>query len=135
MKKLVLLLALLALTGAAFSACGEDDSDSGATQATDINPETDTIEASAPEDGSLEFDQESLEAKGSSVTVTFENPAPIAHDFCIEGSDGDELGCTELVADGDTSSQQFDLEPGEYTFFCSVAGHREAGMEGELTVE
>jgi plastocyanin len=135
MKKLVPLLLMLALAGGTLAACGDDDESTDAAESSDVNPETDTIEVSAPSDGSLRFDQDSLDANAGTITVTFENPAPTAHDFCIEAEDGDELGCTDLVADGDTATQQFELEAGKYTFYCSVAGHREAGMEGELTVK
>jgi plastocyanin len=136
MKKHVLPLTLLALAPFALAACGGDDEgDSAATETSgDVNPSTEAIEVAAVPDGTFAFEQESLETEPGQLTVTFDNPAPIAHDFCVEDPGGEELGCTDLIADGDTDTAQFDLEPGEYTYFCSVAGHRDGGMEGTLTV-
>jgi uncharacterized cupredoxin-like copper-binding protein len=121
----------------AIAACGGDDDEETTTETepADANTATESLEVAAVSDGSLAFDQESLETEAGSVTVTLSNPAPIAHDFCVEDSGGEEIGCTNIVADGDTSTTTLSLEPGEYTFFCSVAGHREGGMEGPLTVE
>jgi plastocyanin len=39
------------------------------------------------------------------------------------------------VGQGGTSTVSASLKPGTYTFYCSVPGHREGGMEGKLTVE
>lgn len=125
----------LALSALALAACGGDDEATTETSSEAGGGAGPALEASAAPDGSLAFEQDSLEAKTGQVTVTFDNPAPIAHDFCVESPDGNELGCTDLIADGDTDVAQFDLEPGEYTYFCSVAGHRDGGMEGTLTVE
>ena len=60
------------------------------------------------------------------------NDSPVPHDVSIEGGGVDEQG--REVTDGGTSTVLATLKPGSYTFYCSVPGHRQAGMEGRLTV-
>jgi plastocyanin len=81
----------------------------------------------------LAFDKTELSAKPGKVTIDFDNPAPIPHNVVIE-ADGKELTGFEPIAEG-KESESADLKPGTYTFFCSVPGHREAGMEGSLVVK
>ena len=68
------------------------------------------------------------------MTIDFDNHESISHDVAVESSSGDTVGKTDLVAAG-TANTTVDLKPGTYTFFCTVPGHREAGMEGTLTVK
>ena len=68
------------------------------------------------------------------MTLNFTNPQPLTHDVAIEDSSGKTIGKTDLIAEG-SDSATVDLKPGEYTFYCTVPGHREAGMEGTLTVK
>jgi plastocyanin len=93
-----------------------------------------TVELSAPEDGSLAFEPESLEAPAGEVTVAFTNPAAIDHDVHIE-RDGEEVAASDVVADGETTEASAELDPGDYAYYCAIPGHREGGMEGTLTVE
>ncbi len=81
----------------------------------------------------LAFDQTELTAKAGKVTIDFDNPSPIPHNVVIE-EDGNEIAGFEPITEGEETLST-DLEPGTYTFFCSVPGHRESGMEGTLTVE
>jgi uncharacterized cupredoxin-like copper-binding protein len=139
MRKLAVLLSVLVLSAFGFAACGGDDEEEAATAPTEEPAPADgggggeTVSVSADPGGSLAFQQESLEAPAGSVTFEFDNPAPTTHDFCIE-QDGEEAGCTDQISES-SSELTVDLQPGNYTFYCSVAGHREGGMEGELTVE
>ena len=135
MRKLAPLLTVLALAPFALAACGGDDETTSASSTEDANPTTDAVDVAAVPDGSFADEEKELDAAAGALTANFTNPAPIAHDFCVEDSDGEELGCSELIADGDTDVAQFEVEAGEYTYYCSVAGHREGGMEGTLTVE
>lgn len=81
----------------------------------------------------LAFNTTKLTAKAGKVTIDFKNPSPIPHNVVIE-QNGKELSGFEPVAEGE-ESETAELKPGTYTFYCSVPGHREAGMEGTLTIK
>jgi plastocyanin len=152
MKKVAALLAL-ALASIALVACGGGD-DSGTTTPTgggggETTSEAaggagakeeggggaaSTLEFEADPNGALAYTTTSATTKAGKVTVEFNNPQTVTHDVAIEGSGGEEIGKTELIADG-SDSTTVNLKPGTYTFYCSVPGHREAGMEGTLTVK
>jgi plastocyanin len=81
----------------------------------------------------LAYDKKELSSKPGEVTIDLDNPAQVEHDVAIE-SNGQEVAKSDLIAQGKTSVSA-ELAPGGYTFFCTVPGHREAGMEGTLTVK
>jgi plastocyanin len=147
MKKLLALLAVVALATLGLAACGgdDDDDDGGDTAAAETTTEETTgggggagggatVEVSSPAGSDLAYDQTDLTAAAGSVEVTYNNPQSLSHDVVIEDEGGQELGKTELISEGETSTT-VDLQPGTYTFFCDVPGHREGGMEGTLTVQ
>jgi plastocyanin len=84
-------------------------------------------------DSGLAYKFADAEAEAGSVKFTSENPQPVEHDIAVEGNGVNQKG--ETVGAGGVSEFTADLQPGEYTFFCSVPGHREGGMEGKLTVK
>jgi plastocyanin len=88
----------------------------------------------AADPSAIAYDTTSLTSKPGKVTIDFTNPAPLEHDVAIEGEDGKEIVSSELITKGSTSVSA-ELAPGTYTYFCTVPGHREAGMEGTLTVK
>lgn len=126
------LLALAVAALLALTACGGDDggTDDGADAGGGDAP-AGTVQVTGNE--ALEFTDTSLTASAGTLTVelTCEGAAP--HTFLVEGET--ESAVAVCNGDGDTGSGTVELPAGEYTFFCDVAGHREAGMEGTLTVE
>jgi nitrite reductase (NO-forming) len=68
-------------------------------------------------------------AAGGSVEVV--NLGAIPHDLVVEGRD---VGTPMLDSGESHTFETADLDPGTYTVICTVPGHREAGMEGTLTV-
>jgi plastocyanin len=140
MRTIAVLAAALVLV---LAGCGGDDDENGGTAATstpteEATPEEEsggggeTISLAAPEDGSLVFEPSELSAAAGEVTIELDNPASVPHAVAIEGNGVEE---TSDTVTGDSATLTANLEAGEYTFYCPVTGHREAGMEGTLTVE
>jgi plastocyanin len=103
----------------------------GTTTTTEAGGET--VKVSSPADGSTVFEPSKLTAKAGSVTIDYDNPSPVDHSIAIEGG-GETLDESEIAADT-TVTASADLEPGKYVYYCTVPGHREAGMVGTLTVK
>jgi plastocyanin len=91
------------------------------------------VKLSADPGGALKFDKSSLSAKSGNVTLTMANPSSIPHGIAVEGNGVDKTG--SVVNTGGKSTVTASLKPGTYTFYCPVPGHRQAGMEGKLTVK
>ena len=85
-------------------------------------------------EGQLAFEEKEVSAKAGEDTIDFTNQSSVPHDVSIEDSAGKTIAQTEITSEGSASTTA-DLKPGTYTFYCSVPGHREAGMEGTLTVK
>jgi plastocyanin len=90
-----------------------------------------TLELAADPGGAFAFDKKTLEAPAGTITIHLTNDSSVPHDVGVKGNGVDEK--TDTVANGDISLT-VDLEPGTYTFYCSVPGHEAGGMEGTLTV-
>jgi len=152
----VLVLGLIALAG-----CGSSSSSSTSTSETTSTPaETTSTPAStsstsstasspaseastgagealkleANAEGQLAYNTKSLSAKAGKVSIDFTNASPVGHNVTLESSSGQKVGATPTFQGG-SKTLTATLKPGTYKFFCSVPGHRMAGMEGTLTVK
>ncbi|MEP6953391.1 MAG: plastocyanin/azurin family copper-binding protein [Solirubrobacteraceae bacterium] len=89
-----------------------------------------TLEIDADPNGQLAYVTNKAAAPSGKLTVESVNKASIAHNIVIDGK-----GNGANVQGGGTSKFSADFQPGTYTFYCSLPGHRAAGMEGKLTVK
>ena len=69
---------------------------------------------------------------GERVKINFRNEGATPHNFVIA-----ELGVgTNTIGGGQTDAIEFTApSSGKLTFYCSVSGHRQRGMEGELSTQ
>jgi plastocyanin len=92
-----------------------------------------TLALAADPAGALRFDKTRAAVLTGRVTVRLTNDSSVEHNVTIaQGSK--TLAATKTITES-TDTLALELAPGDYVFFCSVAGHRESGMQGTLTVD
>jgi uncharacterized cupredoxin-like copper-binding protein len=77
--------------------------------------------------------KQAKEAPGE-YTLDVANQGKIEHDLAVEGPGLKGETKTALIKPGGTAKLTVPLEAGTYTLYCTVTGHREAGMVTKLTV-
>jgi plastocyanin len=126
----------IALAALAAAGCG------GSSKTTSSAPEgTSSVSASgaaplklaANTEGELRYDASTLTTRSGTVTIEFTNKAALPHNVTVSNAAGSVLGSTPTFQGG-TRALTLNLKPGSYKFYCTVPGHRAAGMEGTLTV-
>lgn len=144
-------LALAALLAGCGSSSKESTTSSQATtsQPTPAQSTSSTASSAAPSsgesgssalsleanpEGQLKYNTNQLTAKAGNVTITMKNMSPVGHNVTIESASGTQVGATPTFQGG-SKTLTANLKPGTYKFFCSVPGHRMAGMEGTLVVK
>ena len=144
MKKAIVLFAVL-VASVAIVACGSDDDNDTTSETTAAETTNaggggagggggggEALKVTADPTGQLTWEPKELTASAGQVTIELDNPSPVSHDIEISGNGVEEV--SDLVADG-TATVSADLQPGEYEYYCTVPGHKDAGMDGTLTVK
>ena len=116
---------LTALVVGLLAACS--GADAGTAGDSVAGPATFTVTGT---DG-LAFDPDSVEVAAGTVEVRLTAGSGVGHTLVIEGVAGDAPVASADA--GDTATGNVELDAGSYTYYCSVPGHRAAGMEGTVT--
>jgi plastocyanin len=82
--------------------------------------------------GDIFYDDPPTTARAGTLTIVIDNIGQATHNVVFEGFN-DEQPVAEATG-GQSDRGSITLDPGTYTFYCSIPGHREAGMEGTLEV-
>lgn len=123
------------------AACGGDDESSSSSPSTSADTETTDSGSSSSGGGATvaigeteyALDPSDPSVDAGSVTIEADNNGSIVHDLVIEGNGVDEE--VEDLDPGASDEVTVDLKPGTYEIYCSIADHRDQGMDGTLTVK
>ena len=134
MRRVIRTIMAVSTVAVLATACGDDGDDSATDgSAADEAPATDVVVLG--ED--IRFDLDEYEAPAGAFTLSFVNVGAIPHNLVFEEVDGAPVAgdLDTFQSPGEEVVYDLEAEPGDYVFFCSVPGHREAGMEAVLSVE
>jgi plastocyanin len=126
-------LAALALVGVLAGCGGSGSSKTGAAKDT-------TIVTAPPGGGDAKvtieahdvyFTPKKVQAPTGKLDITYEEAGSQQHTLVIQGVSGFKL---EVGPGQKTATATVTLQPGQYTYYCTIPGHRAQGMQGTITV-
>lgn len=143
-----ILLVMLGVLVLALGGCGSDSSNDNSA----VNDVNDTanqakedatqstagsagIALAADPNGDLKYDKTELTGSAGDDSIEFTNDSSTPHDVTVEDSSGKKIGATDQITQSKATLKLTGLKAGDYTFFCSVPGHEQAGMKGTLMVK
>ena len=138
MNRRSIVLAALAAGSLLLAGCGDDDQAATAIPVMDGDDGHDDADSPAA-DGAREvevtatdfaFDPDEITAESGEELAIVLHSEDLLHDFTIDELDAHVAADRGETARGGLTAE----EAGTYSYYCSVPGHREAGMEGTLTV-
>lgn len=121
-------VALLGVAAALVGGCGGGSDDETSTAGSTEGPAGDTITVVGKE---FSYDPAALTLEaGQRSVIVLRNTGSIEHDITV-----DHAKFKLTVPGANTGQKALTVDkPGTYPFYCSLPGHRSAGMKGELTV-
>jgi nitrite reductase (NO-forming) len=123
------LIALVATAMLALVGCGNGDSPGPGNGVTPAVGDNGTVEIDVVM-GDMFYQPDGVEIpSGSTLVVNVSNEGMVEHDFELEDGEG-----TGLVDPGESATAELGPFTEDTIAFCTVPGHREAGMEFEITV-
>ena len=94
-------------------------------------PVSSVVHLAAAKNG-LRYTTKTLHARAGRIEIVFSNPSALNHNVRVEKGE-QELGGTKTIAHA-TTTAYVTLKAGTYHFYCSVPGHEDAGMSGNIVV-
>jgi uncharacterized cupredoxin-like copper-binding protein len=142
-RRFAALFVIAAAIAVPVAGCGGGDDDNstsadtgGATQASTTGGGAagggQTVDMSAVD---FKFNPSDPSVKSGNVTFDLKNDGQQPHSLEIEDVNGQDQELEGDVSPGQSGTLSVNLPPGKYEFYCPVDGHKEMGMEGEITVQ
>jgi len=129
MRRSVTWVAAVAVSVAVLGACGGGDDGADAAYKAPKGPAVDILKVKS---GNVYFKPTELDTKPGVVQIDLHNQESGVHDLVIRDIPGFQL---EVSGEGSNASGKVDLKAKQkYEFYCTIPGHKEAGMRGTITV-
>ena len=141
----IFMMALAAVAVLVLGACTEQEPDITLEDQVPADVRDDADDADEPAEdaevaetvdliaGDIYYENEPSSLPVGTTHFVMENEGNLPHDLVIEEQGDREI--IPVIQGGETGEGNVTLEEGEATFYCSVPGHRAAGMEFVVSVE